>query len=298
MPDLPAMLASPAVFAAWILQAGLRVVLIVGVIVTAYLIARHWLPPLLRLALVKPVPGADESEQVRRFETLTSVFLRTWEVLLLIVAIIMLLAVFGIDITPAVAGLSVVGVAVGLGAQNVVKDCLAGLFILLENQYAKGDVVRFGTVSGMVEDFSLRRTAVRDQDGALHFIPNSEIKVATNLTRDWSRVNIDVTLDFAADLARAIAIVDRVGQELAADPDWSGQIITPPRFIRVDKFTDIGLVLKIGGETRAGKQWVVTGELLRRLHLELTAAGIRPAGPKVPDPAPSAPPAGWPPPAR
>ncbi|HEX2174224.1 MAG TPA: mechanosensitive ion channel family protein [Dehalococcoidia bacterium] len=296
MPQLPPTVPSPETLLALFLQSGARVLLIIAVACIAYLVVRHWFPPLLRLALVKPVPGADQSEQMRRFETLKTVFLHIWLVVVIVLAAFMTLSVFGIDITPAVAGLGVVGVALGLGAQNIVRDCLGGLFILLENQYAVGDTVRFGTISGLVEDFSLRRTAVRDQDGSLHFIPNSEIKVATNLTRDWSRVNVDLALEFAVDLGAAIAVVDRVGRELAEDPEWGPQVISPPKFTRVDKLTDLGIVLKVVGETRAGRQWAVAGELLRRLHAEFVANGIRLAGSKPPDPAPASPPAGWPPP--
>ena len=289
----------------WLITAGLRIVLIVALAALVYRIARQTVPPLLRLGLVKPVPGADEAEQRRRCETLTSVFLRTVQVALIVIGGFMVLSVLEVNIAPALAGLSVAGIAVGLGAQSLVRDALAGLFILIENQFAKGDTIRIGSVTGLVEDVNLRRTVLRDLDGAVHFIPNGEIKMVTNLTRDWSRVHLDLRLDFETDLDRAIAVIDQIGQELAADRTWGPQIIAPPQFVRVDRYEDGRLILKVLGETRPGKQWDLTGELLRRLRTGFAAEGLplpgarpviansapspAPAGPAPPPPAPPPP---------
>ena len=281
--------------------AALRILLILALAWLVYLIIRQTVPPLIRLGLVKPIPGADEAEQLRRCETLTSVFLRTTQIVLIVIGGFMVLSVLDVPIAPALAGLSVAGIALGLGAQSLVRDGLSGLFILFENQFAKGDTIRVGTVTGLVEDFSLRRTVLRDLDGAVHFVPNGEIKMVTNLTRDWSRVHLDLRLDFETDLDRAIAIVNRIGQDLAADPAWSAQLLAPPKFVRVDKYEEGGLVLKVLGETRAGKQWEVTGELLRRLRSAFAAEAIRLAAARpviansAPSPAPPGPPAPPPP---
>jgi moderate conductance mechanosensitive channel len=132
-----------------------------------------------------------------------------------VIAVLMILNLFGIDIGPAIAGLGVVGIAVGFGAQTLMRDWLAGIFIVLENQYSQGDVVRIAGVDGVVEDFSLRRTTLRDLDGTVHTVPNGQITVASNMTRLWARVNLDVGVAYDTDIdARHRA--DRPGRRGAA----------------------------------------------------------------------------------
>src|SRR4029077_9784379 len=128
-------------------------------------------------------------------------------------------------IGPAVAGLGVVGIAVGFGAQPLVRDYLNGALILVENQYAIGDVVRLAGVAGTVEDFTLRRTTLRDLDGVVHTVPNGEVKVASNLTRVWSRINQNVTVAYGTDIDKATEVVDAVGREMAGEPAWHRRIL-------------------------------------------------------------------------
>ena len=130
----------------------------------------------------------------------------------------MVLGKLGLDIGPAVAGLGVVGIAVGFGAQSLVRDYLNGALILVENQFGKGDVVRLAGVAGTVEDFTLRRTTLRDLDGVVHTVPNGEIKVTSNLTRVWARINQDITVAYGTDIDRAIDVVDEVGRAMRRRP--------------------------------------------------------------------------------
>ena len=163
----------------------------------------------------------------------------------------MILGTLGLDIGPAVAGLGVVGIAVGFGAQTLVRDYLNGSLILIENQFSKGDVVRLAGVAGTVEDFSLRRTTLRDIDGVVHTVPNGEIKVASNLTRVWARINQDVTVAYGTDIDKAIHVVDDVGRTMAEEADWKRRILEAPRVERVEALAEYGVTLKILGE-RAG----------------------------------------------
>ena len=186
----------------------------------------------------------------------------------------MILRSFGLDIGPAVAGLGVVGVAVGFGAQHLVRDYLNGALILIENQFSKGDVIRVAGVAGTVEDFSLRRTTLRDLDGVVHTVPNGEILVASNLTRVWSRINLDVTVAYGTDIDKATEVVDEVGRAMAADPAWKRRVLEAPRVDRVAALAEYGVTLKILGTVRAPDQWAAAGELRKRLLAAFKEHGI------------------------
>ncbi|MBI2982945.1 MAG: mechanosensitive ion channel family protein, partial [Chloroflexi bacterium] len=151
---------------------------------------------------------------------------------------------------------------------------LGGIFVIVEDQYGKGDVVRIADTAGMVEQVSLRRTILRDLDGIVHSVPNGLIGVSSNYTRGWSRVNLNVSVGYGEDLDRVRAVLDRVGAELAVDPAWSDRITEPPKVLRVDAFEESGVALKILATTRPLHQWDVAGELRRRIKIAFDAEGI------------------------
>jgi small conductance mechanosensitive channel len=213
-------------------------------------------------------------ELKKRMDTLDALGGRTLQAFIVMIAGLMVLGRVGLDIGPAVAGLGVVGIAVGFGAQSLVKDYLNGALILIENQFGKGDVVRAAGVSGSVEDFTLRRTTLRDLDGAVHTIPNGEIRVASNLTRVWSRINQDVTVAYGTDIDQAIIVVDKVGVEMAGDPAWKRRVMEAPRVERVSALAEYGITLKILGTVRAADQWAAGGEFRKRLLAAFKANGI------------------------
>jgi small conductance mechanosensitive channel len=225
-------------------------------------------------------------ELKKRMDTLDGFAARTIQFVIVTIAGLMILAKLGLDIGPAVAGLGIVGIAVGFGAQTLVRDYLTGSLILVENQFSVGDVVRLAGVEGTVEDFNLRRTTVRDIDGVVHSIPNGVITVASNLTRVWSRINQDVTLAYGTDVDRAIQVVDEVGQAMKADPAWRKAILEPPRVDRVEAISDQGVTLKILGSVRAPEQWAAAGEYRKRLIAALDANGIDTPGRVRPPAAP------------
>src|SRR6476469_1335593 len=184
-------------------------------------------------------------ELKKRMDTLDALATNVLQFFIVIIAALMVLGRLGLDIGPAVAGLGVVGIAVGFGAQFLVRDYLNGALILIENQYGRGDVVRIADVAGTVEDFTLRRTTLRDLDGVVHTVPNGEIHVASNLTRVWRRINVDVTVANGTDIDAAIAVVDAVGREMAADPVWKRRVLEAPRAERVTAMTERGVTVKI-----------------------------------------------------
>jgi small conductance mechanosensitive channel len=213
-------------------------------------------------------------ELKKRMDTLDGLGSNVIQFFIVIIAGLMILRSFDLDIGPAIAGLGVVGVAVGFGAQHLVRDYLNGALILIENQFSKGDVIRVAGVSGTVEDFSLRRTTLRDLDGVVHTVPNGEIQVASNLTRVWARINQDVTVAYGTDIDRATDVVDGVGKDMAGDPSWKRQVLEAPRVDRVAALGEYGVTLKILGIVRAPDQWAVAGELRKRLLAAFKANGI------------------------
>jgi small conductance mechanosensitive channel len=210
----------------------------------------------------------------RRVKTLQSLGVRVAAALILIVAGLMVISRFGIDIGPAIAGLGVVGIAVGLGAQTLVKDWLAGIFIVLENQFSVGDVVQISGVDGVVEDFSLRRTVLRNLDGTVHSVPNGQITVASNMTRGWARVNLDISVAYDTDIDRATEVINQVGQGLAEDPEWRDRLIEAPTVQRVNALGDSSVMLKILGQVHPAQQWAVAGELRKRILAAFASEGI------------------------
>ena len=249
----------------WLVDHGVRIAVILAVVAIILLILRHAVPRAVDAMVRRRALGRSPDETAKRVKTLTTVFVWTVEVVLLFVALFMVLPELGVNVAPIIAGVGVVGIAIGLGAQTLVRDTINGLFILIENQYGIGDVITVAGISGRVEEVNLRRTVLRDLDGTVHSVPNSEIRVASNHTREWSGVNMDVTVAYGADLDKATAVIDRVGKELAADPQYADLITQPPHVVRVDAFKDSGVSLKVLGVTRPIRQWEVMGELRKRL---------------------------------
>ncbi len=213
-------------------------------------------------------------EVAKRIDTLDQLIGSVLRFFIAVVATLMILGKLGFDIGPAVAGLGVVGIAVGFGAQSLVRDYLNGSLILIENQFAKGDVVRMAGVAGTVEDFTLRRTTLRDLDGVVHTVPNGEIKVASNMTRVWARVNLDVTVAYGTDIDKAIDVVDGVGRAMAGDPVWKRRVLEAPRVERVEALAEFGVTLKVLGTVRAADQWAAAGDLRKRLLEAFREHGI------------------------
>ncbi len=214
-------------------------------------------------------------ETGKRIATLDALLIWIIRGFILVIAAFMVLGQLGVDVGPALAGLGIAGIAVGFGAQSLVRDYFNGALILLENQFSKGDVVSIAGVTGTVEDFSLRRTAVRDIDGILHTVPNSEIHVASNRTRVWARINLDVTVAFGTDVDRATRVVNEAGDAMAADPRWAEELLETPRVLRVENIGEFGVTLKVVGKVTAPSLPAANGELRRRLLASFAVNGIQ-----------------------
>lgn len=258
---------------AWLLQHGIRILIILIAGGILWFAVRRLLPPVVRRTVEK-AKGESKKGLEKRTNTLVGVLTGAGRIILVVVVIMMVLSEIGLPIGPILAGFGIAGVAVGFGAQYLIRDIIAGIFILWENQYRAGDVASVGGVAGLVEDITLRKTVLRDLDGIVHHVPNGEIKVASNYSRHFSRVNLDVSVSYGTDLDHAISVINRVGEELAADENWRDRVITPPVALRVNKLGDSGIDIKITCDVKPLEQWAATGELRLRLKKAFDAEGI------------------------
>jgi small conductance mechanosensitive channel len=188
--------------------------------------------------------------------------------------ILLMLAVIGIDLLPLLAGAGIVGLAISFAGQSVIKDVINGILILIEDQYAVGDTITVGQMSGKVESVNLRITQLRDRKGQLITIPNSTISVVENASKDWSRVDFAIDLDYQTNLDRAIAILKELADTFYRDPVWQSKILEPPEILGVDQLTHTGLQLRIWIKTQPNEQWTVSREFRRRVQLAMLQEGL------------------------
>jgi small-conductance mechanosensitive channel len=257
----------------WLVQHGIKILIILVAGIILWFLIQRLIPPLVNRTVEK-TKGETKKGLEKRTNTLVGVLIGISRVIIVVVVLLMILNEAGVPIGPMLAGFGIAGVAVGFGAQYLVRDLIAGIFILWENQYRVGDVAMVGGVAGLVEDVTLRKTVLRDLDGIVHHVPNGEIRVASNYSRHFSRVNLNVSVSYGTDLDRAISVINRVGEELTADKNWQGRIITPPIALRVDNLGDSGIDIKITCDVKPLEQWAVTGELRLRLKKAFDAEGI------------------------
>jgi small conductance mechanosensitive channel len=258
----------------WLVKHGTRIGLILFISTVALFVLGIALPRAIKAFVAREAPGQPEEELQKRAQTLTRVLVATGQVFIILVAIFIILSEVGINIAPALAGVGVIGIAIGFGAQSLIKDIIAGLFIVMENQYRVGDVVNIADKEGLVVEINLRRTVLRDLDGIVHSVPNGEIRVASNLTKEWSRVNLNISVAYGTDLDRAIAVINRVCEEMAREPEWTHLILKTPQVLRVDNLGDSGIELKVLGDTKPIQQWAVMGEIRKRVKKAFDEEGI------------------------
>ena len=219
-------------------------------------------------------PAEEGAEETRRRRTLQSLLGSLARLAIFAVAVVVVLAIFGVDIGPAIAGLGLVGLGVGLGLQNLVRDVVAGAFIILENQYAQGDTVSIAGVTGTVEDFGLRRTVLRGADGTVHVVPNGLIAVASNQTRTWGRILVDVPVKDPAALERAMEIVAGAAAAMAREDEWKARLLQPATVVAVKSVAAVGTVITVTATIEAVDRAVAASELRRRIVEAFVREGI------------------------
>jgi small conductance mechanosensitive channel len=217
---------------------------------------------------------ARDGEEVKRIGTLCRAFRYAGSVVIFVIAAMLVMSELGISIAPILATAGVAGIAIGFGAQSLVKDYFSGLFLLLEDQIRQGDVVQIAGIGGQVEEVTLRYVRLRDFEGHVHFVPNSEIKIVTNRTRDFAQAVIEVGVAYREDTDEALEVMHEVGRDLRADPGWRERILADTEIVGVERWADSAVILRCRLKVVGIEQWNVRREFLRRLKKAYDARGI------------------------
>jgi len=228
-----------------------------------------------RIVAVMTRHAADQSEAVeKRAATIGALLRKVITVLIWTIATIMAVRELGFDAGPLLAGAGVAGLAIGFGAQNLVRDVVSGLFILLENQIRVNDVAVINGTGGLVEQVNLRTIVLRGLDGVVHIFPNGTITTLSNMTMDYSYYVFDMGVAYKEDTDRVVAVMREVAEQLRADPEFAAMIIEPLEVLGVDKFADSAVIIKARIKTKPIRKWTIGREMNRRLKKKFDETGI------------------------
>lgn len=252
----------------------LRQMLIVLAIVAGGLVARWALMRLVRHFYKTMEARAASPEDAKWIGTVGRVLRQVISIGVLLLILMLVLNQFGVSIAPILGAAGVVGIAVGFGAQSLIRDYFNGFFILLENQIRVGDVVQIADKSGLVEEVTLRRVKLRDVEGSVHYIPNGQITIVTNRSTEFAFALIEVGIAYKESVDAALDVLRRVGAELRADPAFGPKILEDLDVAGVERWEDSAVVLRCRFKVRPLEQWNVRREFLKRLKAAFDAAGI------------------------
>ena len=257
----------------WLTTSGIK---IVGIVV-AFLILSQMSRWIVRW-MERFVPEKDPlqaAEAKKRARTLGNILRHALLIVMIFVAALMILGELGIQLGPLLATAGIGAVAVGFGAQSLVKDVISGFFITLENQYRIGDVIEVAGVSGLVESVSLRKTVLRDLQGKVHTIPNGEIKIVSNLSKEWSRSVLDIAVSYREDVDQVIGVLSKICRELESEEPYKSAILEPAQILGVERLGESEVIIRMMVKTIPLKQWDVGRELRRRIKTRFDEKGIR-----------------------
>jgi moderate conductance mechanosensitive channel len=264
-------------FSAWFADNGWQVIAIVVIAVAVHLAAR-----LVVRRFQRKLEGSSSLTQelnLQRATTLTHALSTAFVLVIWVVSLMLILGQVGVNLAPLLASAGIAGVALGFGAQSIVKDTLSGFFILLENQFGVGDVIAVtttaGPVSGKVEMLTLRVTSLRDFDGTLHFIPNGNIQVVSNRSKGWGRAIVDVRLAYGEDVEAVRKILDDMFDEIEEQGLFDGWLTTRPSVLGMERLSDYALVIRVTADTRPSKRWDSERRLREMIARRLSREGIR-----------------------
>lgn len=255
---------------ATLLMASVRVTVIVVLAIVARMAAGR----LIRLVRRRIAANVDDAAEARRLETVSRALRYAASAVILLIAGLVILSELGVSIAPILGAAGIVGIAIGFGAQSLVKDYFAGFFLLLENQIAKGDVVKIADHGGLVEDVTLRYVRLRDYSGNVHYVPNGLITTVTNMSREFGYALMDVGVAYREDLEQVFAAIRETGDALQRDPAWAARILEPLEIAGVENLADSAVVVRCRFKVRVLEQWSVRREFLRRIKAAFDAHGI------------------------
>ena len=247
----------------WFLKSGIKIFFII--ILTLVLFKGSQILADRFFTVVSRRKRRDDDEFKKRTDTLSSILRYLFNIGIMSIAVAMILGELGIEIGPILAAAGVLGLAVGFGAQSLVKDIISGFFIFLEDQIRVGDWVEIAGKSGVVERLNLKLTILRDLAGNVHFVPNGEISVVTNKTKVYSRYVFDIGVAYREDVDDVMDVMRQVDEDLRNDPEYGPLILEPLEIFGLDQFADSALIIKARTTTKTRKQWHVAREFNRRL---------------------------------
>lgn len=256
----------------WLLERGITVVIIAVVVMFLARFIGALIDTGFDLIVRRTAQQGDIAVK-RRFETISDIFRRTAQVIILFIGVLEILPQLDLNIAPILASAGVVGLAIGFGAQSLIKDIFSGLLILLEDQYSVGDTIKVGETTGTVEHLTLRATHVRNLDGALTIIPNGVIATVSNLSKGWSRVVLDIEIGYQEDMERAMEVMLEEARALRQEQPYD--VIGDPVMLGVDRMTSTSIVLRLLLKTVPPKQADIGRELRRRIKLAFDRAKVR-----------------------
>jgi small conductance mechanosensitive channel len=228
----------------------------------------------IRAFRIRIAARLDDREAAKRAETLGRVFRYLVAVVVTLIAGMLVLGELGVSVAPILGAAGVVGLAVGFGAQTLVRDYFTGFFLLLENQIRQGDVVKLGDHAGLVEEVTLRYVQLRDYDGHVHFVPNGQITTVVNMSRGYAQSVIDVGVAYRENVDDVMAVMREVGRDLRAVPEFGARILDELEIAGVERWADSAVVIRCRFKCRPLEQWTVRREYLRRLKAAFDARGI------------------------
>jgi small conductance mechanosensitive channel len=254
----------------WVVSSGVTIVIVIILGLIALKVARIVANRVLGVFLHEE----DDIEAKKRADTLGSLIRYVLNVSIVGVVLVMILGELGVEIGPILAAAGVLGLAVGFGAQSLVKDVLAGFFIILDDQIRVGDVVNVADKGGLVERVTLRLVILRDLAGNVHYVPCGQISVVTNMTKEFSQYVFDIGVAYRENVDEVFKVIKEVGADLRSDKNFSDDIIDDIEILGLDKFADSAVVIKARVKTRPIKQWRVAREFNRRLKAAFDARNI------------------------
>jgi small conductance mechanosensitive channel len=257
----------------WLTTSGTKIVgILIGLLILSQM--SRWVVTWLEkfVPLKDPLQAAEAKKRAR---TLGNILRHTLLIVFFSIAILLILGELGIQLGPLLATAGIGAVAIGFGAQGLVKDVISGFFIILENQYRIGDAIEVAGVSGLVESVDLRTTVLRDLEGKVHIVPNGEIKIVSNLSKEWARSVLDVGISYREDVDQVIDLLSQIGEELASEEPYQSAILEPAQILGVERFGESELVIRMTVKTAPLKQWEVGRELRKRIKARFDEKGIQ-----------------------